>query len=86
MTMANIACTQLNLAFQTLDEITQDLVKAQECVITIRTKIKDDKKNEYSHILTFLSLELNNLRWCLRNAVQKDERLNAVFRNLELIG
>jgi predicted DNA-binding ArsR family transcriptional regulator len=84
--MANLACTQIHLAFQTLDDINQDIVKAKEALKSLCNKIKEVKEEGYKHIRTLLSLELNNLHWSLRNAVRKDERLNAALTNLELMG
>jgi hypothetical protein len=85
--MATIASTQLNLFFQTLDEMSQKLPNAMGYVTTISTKTEEAiEKGDRKNIRTLISLELHNLHWCLKNLVQLDERLNCTLRNFELIG
>ena len=82
--MSTTACSQLNLAFQTLDEIDVDMRQIKAYFSKIRTRVEEVQRGEYKNIRQAAALELNNVHWKIDALRQKKGRLDCIFHNLEI--
>ena len=83
--MANIPFSELARAFQTLNEIEQDIKKISKYAAEMRTKLKEAIEYKQKDILNLLSMERHNLHQTIKNLMQKDQRLSAHLTNFELM-